>query len=145
MHTSVKIILLCWDKVYWNSTLAVFKRMCAGINLDNRHQNILRMITSLDNCFCWTQYCFWLAKRTNLLSKQSSLFASNEDWKKLFDRELCQSRDSHSLNGDPTLNTFSNQITTCQISFESLHFWRQLNLYSSKKVNIWVLVFHFFI
>ena len=40
-HTSVKNILLYWEKAYWNSILAVFKGVCAGINPENWHQNIL--------------------------------------------------------------------------------------------------------
>ena len=32
--------------------------------------------------------CFWLLKRTNLLSKQNISFASNGDWKKPFASEL---------------------------------------------------------
>ena len=40
-HTSVKNILLYWKKAHWNSILAVFKGVCAGINPENRHQKIL--------------------------------------------------------------------------------------------------------
>ena len=76
--------------------------------------------------FCRAHFsgCFWLVKRLNLLSKHNISFASNGDWKKPFASELRQSRDSHSLNGDPhnVVYLFFCNIWTAEISYSKKDF-----------------------